>query len=214
MEGTQGELPVIESTLCLFKVEECMKILCVDDDIAFLVMYQKVLEKYKYPEDEILTSPDSREVVKMVKRQPVDIIITDLVMPQVSGLDILREVKQNQPTTEVIVVTGQGSIDSAVEAMRLGARDYLTKPVNHGMLIEKIENVRELIERTHEAEDYRFAKETVEGNAQKAVTEMEIKLSSYMQVCQQISTICNQEVSPEEKLKQITQQLQQVERNS
>ena len=102
---------------------------------------------------------------------------------------MLRYAKSRNSATEVIVITGQGSIDSAVEAMRLGARDYLTKPLNTGILTEKLDNIREFIERGREAEDYRFAKEAIESDASRTVTEMEIKLNGYMTAVRNIRNI-------------------------
>lgn len=166
-----------------------MKILCIDDDITFLTMYKRVLEKNIRPDDQVIVTPDPQGYEQICKEKLIDIVITDLVMPEKNGLEILKEVKKINAAIEVIVVTGQGSIDSAVEAMRHGARDYLTKPLNHVLLIEKIENLREFIERNNESEEYRYAKETIEENAMRSITEMEIKLSLYMGIVDEIKNI-------------------------
>lgn len=152
-----------------------MKILCVDDDLAFLTLYKLVLEKNKVEGDTIVVTPDPEFAINYVKDHLVDLVITDLVMPVISGLDLLREVKNIQSTVEVIVITGQGSIDSAVEAMQLGARDYVTKPINTGMLVEKIANIRELLLRVKEAEDYRYAKEVMEEKTSNDIASYEIQ---------------------------------------
>lgn len=161
-----------------------MRILCIDDDITFVTMYKSILQKHCPEDDEIFTAMDAESGIALFNEYPADIVITDLIMPETSGLDVLKHVKEKNPMTEVIVVTGQESVDSAVEAMKLGARDYMTKPLNHDLLIEKIENIREYIERGNEAEEYRFAKEAIEEGASRTITELEIKLSVYMELAE------------------------------
>src|SRR5207249_4610287 len=78
---------------------------------------------------ETLQASDAAEATKMVERQDPDIVITDLVMPETSGLDLLRSLKAGDPHRPVLLITAQGSIDIAVEAMKQGARDFLTKPL-------------------------------------------------------------------------------------
>ncbi|MBN1981778.1 MAG: response regulator [Chitinivibrionales bacterium] len=166
-----------------------MKLVVIDDDVSFLTLYQKILEKHLLPNDEIFVTPDPVHAIELVKKKVVDLVITDLIMPQQNGLDILKLVKDVNPMIEVIVVTGQGSIDSAVKAMQLGARDYLTKPINQGMLLEKIQNIREFIGRVREVEDYRLAKETVETTASQTVADMEIKLNAHVEFMNDLRAI-------------------------
>ena len=109
-------------------------------------------------------------------------------------------------------MTGQGSVDSAVEAMRLGARDYLTKPLNHGMLIEKIQNIREFINRANEVEDYRYAKETVESSAIKTVADMEIKLDAYICLVRDIKATIASDKNNDEKLFRIVDIIRESEK--
>ncbi|MBD3419184.1 MAG: response regulator [Chitinivibrionales bacterium] len=187
-----------------------MRILCVDDDQLFLTMYKKILEKILHPDDELLFAGDGEKAIDTVHNTAVDVIVTDLVMPGKSGLDVLEQAKAVRSSIEVIVVTGQASIDSAVEAMRLGARDYLTKPLNQGLLIEKIENLREFIDRAHEAEDYRFAKETIEVNAQRTIADLEISLDNYLRIVDDIKAVKERNASDSEKMKAITMILDKI----
>ena len=69
------------------------------------------------------------EATQIVEKQDPDIVITDVVMPEISGLELLRTLKAGDPNRPVLLVTAQGSIDMAVEAMKQGARDFLTKPL-------------------------------------------------------------------------------------
>lgn len=78
---------------------------------------------------EILQASDGLEATRLVERYEPDLVITDLVMPELSGLDLLRKLKEGDPHRPVLLITAQGSIDDAVEAMKQGARDFLTKPL-------------------------------------------------------------------------------------
>jgi len=71
---------------------------------------------------------DSLEAVKSITREPVDVVITDLMMPRISGLEVLRQAKVMNPEVVVIIITGHGSLETAIEAIREGAYDYIKKP--------------------------------------------------------------------------------------
>ena len=83
------------------------------------------------------------EAIEAVQRQHFDIALVDLYMTPVSGMDVLRAVKDAQNVTEVIVMTAYGSVASAVEAMRLGAFDYLQKPFTEEELLAALERALE-----------------------------------------------------------------------
>lgn len=151
-----------------------MKVLCVDDDANARTVYhglRKVL-----PDDEISVVNSGEEAIAVVEKEHFDVIISDLQMREKSGIDVLRFVKKIDLTTEVIIVTGFGSIDSAVEAMQLGARDFIEKPINILLLIEKINKIREYQFRLREVEEYRQAKEIVEEQAGRETHELERRL--------------------------------------
>src|SRR5215510_5906572 len=102
------------------------KILIVDDDAGMRASLVVLLQNWGF---EPLQASDGAEATQIVERHDPDIVITDVVMPEVSGLDLLRELKYGDPHRPVLLVTAQGSIDMAVEAMKHGARDFLTKPL-------------------------------------------------------------------------------------
>ncbi len=89
---------------------------------------------------QVLEAADGRTAIEKLREEPVSLVITDLKMREVSGLDVLREVKVLRPETEVILLTGHGTIESAVEAMRLGAFDYVTKPFESSELLHRVQN--------------------------------------------------------------------------
>lgn len=102
-------------------------ILVVDDEEIQVQTLARVLRKAGH---EVRTALRGEEAVAVVGSEPIDIVITDLRMPDISGLEVLRRVKQSQPEVEVVMVTAFGTVSGAVEAMKEGAADYLTKPVD------------------------------------------------------------------------------------
>jgi len=101
------------------------RILVVDDEINICRSCTKVLAKLDYEVDYALNGYDA---LKMMDAEPFDIVITDLKMSSLGGMEVLRRVKDAYPDTIVIVMTGYASVSSAVEVMKLGALDYLPKP--------------------------------------------------------------------------------------
>ena len=110
-------------------------ILVTDDDSAFRLATRTVLEDAGY---RVTPAEGVGKALEVLAAQRCDLLLSDLVMGSGSGIDLLRSVKQQWPDLPVIMVTGFGSIQTAVEAMRLGATDYLTKPSNNEELLIKI----------------------------------------------------------------------------
>src|SRR5205823_4661057 len=102
------------------------KILVVDDDPGIRGSLAVLLQSWGF---EPLQAGDASEAMYLVEKQDPDIVISDVVMPEISGLELLRTLKTGDPHRPVILMTAQGSIDMAVEAMKQGARDFLTKPL-------------------------------------------------------------------------------------
>jgi DNA-binding NtrC family response regulator len=102
------------------------KILIVDDDPGIRASLAVLLQNWGF---EPLQACDAVEATRLVERQDPDIVISDVVMPETSGLELLRSLKAGDPYRPVLLITAQGSIDMAVEAMKQGARDFLTKPL-------------------------------------------------------------------------------------
>ncbi|HTP80501.1 MAG TPA: response regulator [Bacteroidota bacterium] len=92
---------------------------------------------------------DGVEAIKKVQSSDYDIAILDIKMPGANGLEVLRYIKKNSPTTEVVMATGMSDVSMAVEAMKLGAREYLTKPIDMDQLVPQL---RSLL-KTRDAED-------------------------------------------------------------
>ena len=138
-----------------------MRILCVDDDRTTLTLISRSLTK-AFPDDEVLAAQSGEEAFVKTRAVAVEIVVTDLSMPGMSGIEVLKGVKSDRPETEVIILTAFASVESAVKAMQQGARDYLPKPISIDLLIEKIENMKEYIESRQELEAHEFLTEAIE----------------------------------------------------
>ena len=106
-------------------MNERKSILVVDDDEPFREILQAILEGKKY---KVITAADGQAALKIVREQPIDLILTDLRMPRMDGLQLLKTAKMFAPEIEVILITGHGEVDIAVEAMRNGAFHFISKP--------------------------------------------------------------------------------------
>jgi DNA-binding NtrC family response regulator len=102
-------------------------ILVIDDVLAVRQSLQEILGAEGY---EVETAPDGESGLQRVKDQPFDLVLTDLALPGLGGMDILKYLVRHQPECSCIIITGYGTIQNSVTAMRLGAYDYLCKPVD------------------------------------------------------------------------------------
>tara|TARA_B100000614_G_scaffold261860_1_gene292975 strand:+ start:1123 stop:2532 length:1410 start_codon:yes stop_codon:yes gene_type:complete len=114
------------------------KILIVDDDKAHLSMLETLL-KSLFQSTKCVT--DGEDAIREAKENPYDVILMDVRMANIGGMEALREIKGFNPSIPIIIMTAYSSVDKAVEAMRLGADDYLTKPLNYEELKLSIERV-------------------------------------------------------------------------
>lgn len=118
------------------------RILVVDDDMAMGEMCKELLKSKGYSSD-VATS--GKEAIEKVFREGMySIVLTDLVMPDIDGIEVLKRVKQQNPNIDVVVMTSYGTVSNAVEAMKLGASDYITKPFKRDELIIIIEKILQL----------------------------------------------------------------------
>ena len=107
------------------------KILVVDDDASLRRVLEYNLAKEGYA---VLTADSGEKALALLEAERVDLLITDIKMPGMDGMDLLRRVRQASPETQVIVITAFGTIEMAVEAMKAGAFEYVTKPFNRDEL--------------------------------------------------------------------------------
>ncbi len=118
------------------------KILIVDDDLVMGEMCKELLKSKGYTSDVVTSGKEAIE--KLSTNDSYSIILTDLVMPDVDGIEVLKKAKQLYPLIAVIVMTSYGTVSNAVEAMKLGASDYITKPFKRDELVIIIEKILQL----------------------------------------------------------------------
>ena len=121
-------------------MKQAAHILVVDDEINIRNALITILEKKGH---HVRGAGSGEEALQCLDGVPTDLILTDLKMPGISGMEFLRRLKDKWLDTEVVVMTAFGSIDTAVEAMRLGAYDYLTKPIDRERLIVVVQKALE-----------------------------------------------------------------------
>jgi two-component system response regulator RegA len=112
------------------------RILCVDDDQIFRTRLVRALTQRGY---EVYQAANAEEGMVLAKRHQPERAIVDMRMPGMGGLDLIDELARIDPDIDIIVLTGYGSIPTAVEAVRRGARDYLTKPVDTEQILQTFE---------------------------------------------------------------------------
>jgi len=134
-------------------MERQSKVLVVDDDQFALRSMAEVLEGESY---QVVTAASGSEALDLLKQDSFDLVLTDLKMPEVDGLEVLRRAKEVAPQAVVLILTGYASLESAIEALREGAYDYLVKPCSGDELKLKIERG---LERVRLAEERKWAEE-------------------------------------------------------
>jgi len=128
------------------------KILVVDDEVNMLALFKKVLGKEGYQVEAVSSGEGA---LKQLEKQWFDLVISDLKMPGLDGLELLKKVKEANPTLPFIVLTAYGTVDSAVAAMKEGAYDYLTKPINNDEIKMVVKKALDLHRLTREVEQLR-----------------------------------------------------------
>jgi DNA-binding NtrC family response regulator len=132
------------------------KILVVDDESTICNSVKKILSRKGFL---VENSLNAEEAIEMMKSNNYDLLITDLMMPKTSGIELIEMVKKHYPEIDVMVITGYASIETAVKATKLGALDYIPKPFTPDELAEKVQKavefrkVRESIQKETKSEE-------------------------------------------------------------
>jgi len=119
------------------------RILIVEDDEIFLRPLQRSLEVARY---DVLIAPSGEDAIDLLKREDADLVLTDKRLPGMDGVELVRRIKGEHPDLAMVVMTAYGTIESAVESVRLGAADYLVKPFEVAELLIVVRNAIELTE--------------------------------------------------------------------
>lgn len=117
------------------------KVLIVDDDLDALEMMQDLFETKGYIS---ITARNGLEALEAIKNQEPDIILSDIRMPEMDGMQLLRVLTKDYPHIPVIMITAHGTIKTAVEAMKIGAKDYILKPLSLDEILTKVERITQL----------------------------------------------------------------------
>ena len=136
-------------------------LLIVDDDVSILRLIEKVLKKSLGTEltmESVITPSDA---IARIDQGDVELLITDLDMPGISGLDLLQRAKKQKPCTQVILLTGSTDSDSLLNALELGANDYLVKPVDLQMLEQLVSEALQRLSRWKQALRETWAKKRI-----------------------------------------------------
>ena len=115
--------------------EKNAHILIIDDEKNYLLVLQTLLEDEGYT---VTALSDPETALAFLQESEVDVVVTDMKMPRITGLDVLERVKKQWPYIPVLIMTAFGTIESAVETMKYGAFDYITKPFKLGELCSRI----------------------------------------------------------------------------
>ncbi|RMG67683.1 MAG: sigma-54-dependent Fis family transcriptional regulator [Calditrichaeota bacterium] len=117
------------------------RILIVDDEVDALDLMEELFQKNGY---ETYTARNGVQALKIIREQEPDIVISDIVMPEMDGMKLLEAVSKEYPDISMIMITAHGTIETAVEAMKKGAKDYILKPLRLDEILTKVKNNAEL----------------------------------------------------------------------
>jgi DNA-binding NtrC family response regulator len=112
-----------------------IRVLLVDDEEEFVETLAQRLEVRDF---DVATAYSGADALERLEDREIDVVVLDLQMPGVDGIEVLRKIKERKPLIEVIMLTGHATVETAIEGMKLGAFDFLTKPAETDELLEKI----------------------------------------------------------------------------
>ncbi len=101
------------------------RVLVIDDEAIVRVSCERVLRPEGY---DVIVTPKGTEAIAMLEKEKFDLVLTDLKMPDMDGLEVLKNIKEKWPYMMVIIITGYGTVSTAVQAMKMGAYEYIEKP--------------------------------------------------------------------------------------
>ncbi len=151
-----------------------IKILLIDDEADILRVMSRSLEADGY---EVYTAGDGEQGLALFDDELPDIVLTDVKMPGMDGIEVLRAIRQRSDDSEVIIVTGHGDIDTAIEALQFGASDFINKPVRDKALAVSLKRARERLEVKRQLKEY-----TLDLESKVDVATRELRRQSSFQI--------------------------------
>ncbi len=133
-----------------------IKVLLADDEEEFI---ETLAQRLELRDLSVTTVYSGESAIAMAEKIDFDVIILDILMPEVTGIDALKEIKKTKPLTPVLLLTGEATVENAIQGMKLGAFDFLMKPTDTELLIEKIAQANAL----KQAHDERIRQAEIEN---------------------------------------------------
>ncbi len=159
-------------------------ILIVDDEASVRLSLEKALSKVGFLTKSAVSG---NEALHILEHKSVDLVLSDLKMPDGDGLELLREVKKSSPKTEVILLTGYGTIEKAVEAMKEGAYDFITKPFKKALILSTVERA---IDHQNLASENRYLKAQLgKGKAYDTIIGRSQALNDVMSMVERVAPL-------------------------
>lgn len=165
MNQTGIHAPVTAAHVSAMSREKNPNLLVVDDDQVLLDLLHKVLEKFGF---EVALAASGKDAIDQVRKFVPDVILLDIKMPGMDGITLLKKIKAHDPDVEVIIITGFASLDSAVEALKYGAFDYIKKP------FDNLAQVVDAIRRAWERRRPRLEKRSLRTSLERTIYELKI----------------------------------------
>jgi two-component system, OmpR family, response regulator len=174
-----------------------LSILVVDDDPVIRRLLQQRLVKENH---KVMVAEDGYKATALMGSNSYDVVLTDLMMPgDIGGIEVLETAKDINPATEVVLITAHSSVDTAVQAMKKGAADYLEKPINFDELLlrlDKIANVQTIL---RSAQDLQQAMDVTEHQASATIQNLEMKVAELQNLIDQIESVLRNEEHSEDR---------------
>ncbi len=176
-----------------------LTILVVDDDPVIRRLLEQRLLKENYT---VLLAEDGYVGTEVLSKNHVDVVLTDLMMPgDIGGIEVLEYAKGLERNIEVILITAHSSVNTAVEAMKKGASDYLEKPINFTELFLRLEKIATMRALFKSAEDLRQAMDVTEATAGETIQNLEVTVAALQQQLDSMEDILtNDGLSSNEKV--------------
>jgi len=163
-----------------------LTILVVDDDPVIRRLLEQRLKKENYL---VQVAEDGHVAEKMLRQQFFDVVLTDLMMPGgIGGIEVLEIAKEVNSQTEVVLITAHSSVNTAVEAMKKGAVDYLEKPINFDELFLRIDKIANMQSILRNAQDLQVAMDTTENAAAETIQNLEMQVEKMRRALDDIET--------------------------
>ena len=166
-----------------------LSILVVDDDPVVRRLIEQRLNKEHY---QVMVAEDGYVAEKILRQQFFDVVLTDLMMPgAIGGIEVLEIAKDINSSTEVVLITAHSSVNSAVEAMKKGAIDYLEKPINFDELFLRLDKIANMQTMLRSAQDLQVAMDTTENAASETIQNLEMQVAKMRQTLDEIENTLN-----------------------